>query len=182
MTRFFNIPMRVTTKQKMNHEHNYWHAPVSSCTLSTDALVLVTPVMPDMIIPSPSGHRLSASFFQVYRCRSTRTFDLKIWGLNPHVFPFGAECCRIRPLRGSCAVAPQGLWGASLLLSLECCPLRVLSAVALQGLFFWVFGAVAPGIVSYVPMSGTRIFLVCVVYCGLVARVLSCGLFTSATV
>ena len=142
MTRFFNAHMRVVTKpmrvftklkiaidlQEMNHEHNYWHAPVSSCTLSTDALVLVTPVIPDMIAPSPSGHRLSASSFQVYRCRSTRTFDLKIWGLNPLVFPFGTNavasvpsgvlCCRTTRTLGRITPSVVGVLSPS---GLECC-------------------------------------------------------------
>lgn len=159
MTRLFNILMRVTNKQKMNHEHNYWHAPVSSRTLSTDALVLAISVIPDIVCFPPSGSRLSATSFQVYRCRSTRTFTLKILGLNPRVFPFGAECCRIRPLRESCAVALQGLWGASLLLTQERCPLRVLSAVAPQGLFFWVFGACRTESRVQIPSVGDKDFL-----------------------
>ena len=142
MARFFikhmrvvTEPMRVFTKlkiaidlQEMNYEHNYWHAPVSSCTLSTDALVLAIPVIPDMIIPSPSGHRLSASFFQVYRCRSTRTFDLEDLGSNPLVspsgpnaaafVPFGVLHCRATRTLGRITPSVVGVLSPS---GLECC-------------------------------------------------------------
>lgn len=128
MARFFNTHMRVVTKQMMNHEHNYWHAPVSSCTLSTDALVLVTPVIPDIVIPSPSGHRLSASSFQVYRCRSTRTFDLEDLGSKPLVspsgpnaaafVPFGVLCCRTTRTLGRITPSVVGVLSPS---GLECC-------------------------------------------------------------
>lgn len=128
MTRLFSIPMKVTNKQKMNHEHNYWHAPVSSRTLSTDALVLVMPVTLDINSFPPSGPRLSATSFQVYRCRSTRTFDLEDLGSKPLVspsgpnaaafVPFGVLHCRATRTLGRITPSVVGVLSPS---GLECC-------------------------------------------------------------
>ena len=71
----------------------------------------------------------------------------------------GVEHCRALPLRGPCAVAHQGLFGAVLLSVVECCrPLRGSSAVAHQGFFSECLGRCRPSAPG--PVSGIKDFFV----------------------
>ena len=59
-----------------------------------------------MIIP-PSGAPPVGP--KLFRCRSARAISVRLWVKTLESSPFGAECCRTHPLRGSCTVVLQGL-------------------------------------------------------------------------